>query len=150
AMTGLAHAALTPVNASGNSNGAERCMAGVTCPGGAYAGAVSIVRAFEIDNGLAAGSLQRVDDALDQRWMTLGAQAAIRPLARYAADDSQLGVWSGAGVATLTPALQNTRVWLDHPSLLAGDPRASDFRQNGFAWTAIPAAASFQFVLLNQ
>jgi len=72
AAAGLAHGVVTPVNANGNGDGAERCLAGPTCAAGAYAGVASVLRAFEIDQGLAAGSLQRVDDALDKRWVALG------------------------------------------------------------------------------
>src|SRR5262245_20504377 len=85
-----AQATYTPVNANGNGDGAERCLTGLTCGAGAYSGALSIVAAFERDLGLAPGSLRRIDDAADRRWIALSADAAIRPFARYAGDRSVL------------------------------------------------------------
>jgi hypothetical protein len=146
-----ANAALTPINPNGNGDGAERCLTGATCPAGGYAGVVSILRAFEIDQGLAPGSLQRVDDSLDKRWVTLGPQAALRPLARYANDSSLLGVGvsSGAGVITLTTSLSDTHVWVDHPGRFSG-AKSSDFARNTFPWYGIPgSSAPFAFILDN-
>jgi hypothetical protein len=147
-----AQAALTTVNVSGGGNGAERCLAGASCAQGAYAGSVSIVRAFEIDLGLAAGSLQRVSDARDKEWITVSSDAALRPVARYAGDDSRLAVRDGAGgITTLSPVLANFDVWVDHPSLFPADPRHGDFSRNPFSWSSIPGTPGtlFSFVLNN-
>lgn len=144
-----AHAALTPVNASGNGNGAERCLVGTSCPQGGYAGAASILRAYELDRGLAAGSLQRVDDASDRDWMRVSADAAVRPLARYAGDQSRLGVTSGSGVSLLTPVLQNFNVRVEHPGIFGADPRTGDFQQLPATWYGFAGTlgAPFAFVL---
>jgi hypothetical protein len=149
---GASSAAYTPVNPLGAGNGAERCLAGITCPAaGAYAGAVSIAHAFEIDLRLPAGSLERVDDSLDRLWWTLSEGAALRPLARYARDRSELGVSAGGGITMLAPSIRNMRVWLDSPELLAGTPRSGDFKKNEFPWYGIPVAPGtpFAFVLRN-
>ena len=143
-----AHAAYTPVNPHGNGNGNERCLASL-CTEGSYAGALSLVAAFERDLGLAAGTLQRVDDARDRRWVTLGPQAAVRPFARYAGDDSILGLSSG-GFTALSGTLANNSVWVDHRSAFAADPKKGDFRTSTFGWTDIPdSSAPFAFVLHN-
>jgi hypothetical protein len=148
-----AWAVYTPVNPNGNGDGDERCLAGVTCAAGAYSGAKSIIRSLEIDFGLAAGTIQRVDDALDTSWVKLAADAALRPVARYADDNGLLGVGvtSGAGYTVLTASLTDNRVWLEHPSALAGTPQAGDFRQNNFSWIGVPGAVDslFAFVLQN-
>jgi hypothetical protein len=145
--------ALTPVSAHGNGNGAERCLAGIACAAGAYAGALSLVRSLEIDLGLAAGTLQRVDDALDKQWTKVALDAAVRPFARYAADDSTLAVspLAGGGFSPLSPSLANMRVWVDHPADFAGTPKSGDFRENRFSWAALPGniGSIFAFVLRN-
>lgn len=147
AHAGLAWAAFTPVNEHGGGNGGERCLAGASCTQGTYAGAVSILRAFEIDLGLAAGSLQRIDDRADTRWVVRSADAALRPLARYAADDAVLGV---SPSAALTGPLANASVWLDAPGALSGSVNGGDFESSS-SWSAIPLAAGrrFAFVLHN-
>jgi hypothetical protein len=144
-----AQAALTPVNPNGAGNGAERCLAGATCAQGAYAGAPSIVRAFETDLGLAAGSLQRVDDGLDQLWTKVSGDAALRPIARYAGDNSKLGVSSGGPTTLLAPTLASGTVLVDHPGLFAGTPHAGDFALNADPWVSIPLTSPFAFVLKN-
>src|SRR5262245_55379145 len=122
-----AQAALTTVNPSGGGNGGERCLAGSSCSGGDYSGAFSIVRSLERDLGLAAGTLQRVDDSFDRRWIGLGPQAALRPFARYAGDNSTLGVGvSSGGVTTLTGILTDSRVWVNNPSRFASDAESAD------------------------
>jgi hypothetical protein len=145
--------ALTPVNAHGNGNGAERCLAGSACTAGDYAGATSLVRSLEIDLGLAAGTLQRVDDSLDMQWAKVAEDAAARPFARYAADDSTLGLSPAAGGAfsVLASSLANTRVWVDDPADFAGTPKSGDFRQNAFSWAGLPGdvGSIFAFVLRN-
>jgi hypothetical protein len=153
AFAGQAWGALTPVNAHGNGDGAERCLAGITCTAGAYAGANSLVRSLEIDLGLAAGTLQRVDDALDKQWTKVAQDAAVRPFARYAADDSALGLSSlaGGGFSPLTSSLINMRVWVGDPANFAGTPKSGDFRQSGVAWASLPGdvGSLFAFVLRN-
>lgn len=153
ALAAPAGAALTPVNPHGNGDGAERCLAGAVCGAGAYGGASSILRAYEIDLGLAAGTLQRVDDAFDTSWVKTAADAALRPLARYADDNSLLGVGvsAGTGHTVLTASLTDNRVWLDDPAALAGTPKAKDFKQNTFSWIGVPGdlGALFAFVLHN-
>jgi hypothetical protein len=148
-----AKGATTPVNAHGNGDGAERCLAGTTCTAGAYSDALSIVRAFEVDRGLAAGTLQRVDDALDRQWTKVAENAAVMPFASYAADESTLGVSAIAegDFAPLTPSLASARVWVDDPAEFAGTHKAGDFRQNPFAWAALggEVGSIFAFVLRN-
>lgn len=147
AHAGLAPAAFTTVNEHGGGGGSERCLAGATCTAGAYAGATSILRAFETDLGLGAGTLRRIDDRADRRWVALSADAAVRPFARYAADDALLGV---SPSAALTGPLADASVWLDAPGALSGTVNGGDF-QSGLPWTAIPLAAGrrFAFVLHN-
>lgn len=151
-----AHAALTPVNPRGGGDGDERCLIGTYCTAGDYRGALSIVAAFERDLGLAAGSLQRVDDAHDKLWSVLAPDAAVRPFARYAGDRSVLG-WSGeSGFSALSPrprgqALKNERVLVDHRSIFRRTREHGDFRTNRSPWTDLPdGLASFAFVLNNR
>lgn len=146
-----AQAALTPINDSGNANGAERCLAGVLCAQGSYGGSVSILRAYEIDHGLAAGSLQRVDDAGDRDWMLVSAEAAVRPLARYAGDESRLGLFSGGALSILTPTMPKSELRVGQPALFGADPHASDFRRLGALWYGLtaPSDVPFAFVLQN-
>lgn len=147
------HAAYTPVDSNGN--GAERCLVGSTCGAGAYAGAPSIVAAFERDLGLAPGSLQRIDDAYDKRWSVLAPDAAVRPFARYGADNSILGLSSGGGFSALSSgrrkaALKNERVLVEHPSLFRRTREHGEFRRNTAPWLGLPAGAtSFAFALHN-
>jgi len=148
----MAHAALTPVNPLGAGSGGERCMTGVSCAAtGAYAGAASILAIYEADNGLAPGTLQRVDDTLDGRWSATSATAGIRPVARYAGDNAVLGVSAGRSIATLSPTLSNSRVYVDNPALFSSDRRAGDIVLNPHAWTTIPSGIDdpFAFVLRN-
>jgi hypothetical protein len=106
-----AQAAFTPIAARGGGDGSERCLTGLRCSGGAYDRALSITRSFEMDLGLAAGTLQRVDDALDGTWSVLGAGAAVLPIARYAADVSRLGVTlPGGGVSFVGGVIADDRV----------------------------------------
>jgi hypothetical protein len=151
ALLPAARAALTPVNASGGGNGAERCLSGTFCAGGAYAGAPSILFSYAIDRGLPFGSLQRVDDSLDRSWSVVSANAAVRPLARYAGDQSQLGVSTGSGVLVLSPTLQNSTLGVQHPDLFAGSVRSGDFRPLSYPWLPLPGAigSAFAFVLQN-
>lgn len=144
-----AAAALTPVNPAGGGGGGERCLAGNTCAQGAYAGAFSIVRSFEKDLGLAAGSLVRVDDALDGQWTVLTADAALRPFARYAGDNSMVGIARDGGVSLLGGTLANGIVAVDNPSRFAGSVRAGDFARNVLAWNPIAPGGSFAFALSN-
>jgi hypothetical protein len=151
ALLPAAQAALTPVNASGAGNGAERCLSGIFCAGGSYGGAPSILFSYAVDRGFAFNSLQRVDDSLDRTWSVVSASAAVRSIARYAGDQGQLGVTSGAGVSMLTPVLQNSSLGVENPGLFAGSVRSGDFRQLSSAWTALPGAigSPFAFVLQN-
>jgi hypothetical protein len=142
-------AALTPINARGAGNGAERCLTGVLCAGGADDRALSITRSFEIDLGLAAGTLQRVDDSADRRWSVLGGGGSVLPIARYAADDSRLGVTTGAGVSPLTDVLANGRVLVDDPQAFVGTRHFADYATRPFPWMplGLSAGAQFAFVL---
>jgi uncharacterized protein DUF4114 len=77
--------------------GSERCLVGVDgiCQGGTYGGAISIVRAVEMDLNV---SLVRVDDGLDQIWQALSAGVnGLSIRSRYAADELRLGYDSGTG-----------------------------------------------------
>lgn len=146
---GAAQAAFTSVNAHGNGDGGERCLAGAACTAGSYAGALSIVAAFERDLGLAAGSVQRIDDAFDRLWVATAADAAFRPFARYAGDRSALGI-SGGGASPIRK-LKDFSVWVDHRRLFSGVREHGDFRRNRFPWYELAGAADapFAFVLHN-
>jgi hypothetical protein len=145
--------ALTPVNPHGNGDGGERCLAGTSCTVGAYAGARSLVRSLEIDLGLGAGTLQRVDDALDMQWAKVAEDAAVRPFARYAADHSTLGIslLAGGGFSALASSLAHARVWVDDPADFAGTRKSGDFRRNEYSWAGLPGEVGsiFAFVLRN-
>ena len=149
---GVAHATTTFVDPRGNL-GNERCLYGngLTCPtGGAYGGDVSIIRAMEIDQDLAAGTIVRVDDDLDKLWestVTNGGQVIAR--ARYAAHTLSLGYDSGGGYNFLMQNTGDFVVRVDNAADFAGTPHASDFRTWTSTWVNIPltAGADFAFVL---
>lgn len=85
----------TTVSPTGGG-GSERCLVGVNgiCQGGAYDGAISIVRAVEMDLDV---SLVRVDDGLDRIWQALSGGVGLSVRARYAADELRLGYDAGSG-----------------------------------------------------
>lgn len=143
------HAALTYVNPQGNY-GNERCLEGTTCSGGAYNNTVSIIHALEMDMGLAAGSITRVDDGLDQIWSnTINNGGQVMTRARYAADNLRLGYDSGAGYQYLTGNTTNRTVLVENPGLFSTDPRAGDFEAIGTAsWTTIPLSTDMMFAFI--
>ena len=146
----LAHAATTSVNPLGGGNGSERCLEGLTCTGGAYGGAFSLINLFEKDLGLASGSITRVDDNLDKIWtntVTNGGQ--VQALARYASDSSRLGYDAGAGFAAITSTLTNGKVLVNHNASFFGDSHSGDLVTMADSWLTIALAAGvpFAFVL---
>lgn len=144
-------AAFTPVNATGAGSGNERCLAGAYCPAsGTYGSALSILRAYEVDRGLAAGSLQRVDDALDTQWISLGG-AQAQAIARYSSATAVLGIGlvsSPGSYAAVTGALANARVQVQNPAAFAGTPRSQDFAGFASGWADITVAANRAFVFV--
>lgn len=156
-LPAVSQAALTPVAAQGDNNGSERCLVGNagTCSGGAYNGALSIVRAIEIDLGLSQGTIQRVDDSLDQIWNTTqaaGGSALAR--ARYANDDNRLGYDAGNGYQELVGSVGDDKVVVfnqNNPDLI-GTPKSSEFLYDSNpTWVTIPTSPGeeFAFILRN-
>jgi hypothetical protein len=154
-LASTAHATQTFVDPRGNF-GAERCLignGGICATGGAYGGDISILRAMEIDQDLAAGSLVRVDDDFDRIWqsvVTSGGQVLTR--ARYAAHTLSLGFDGGSGYTFLMQNVGDFKVRVDNAADFAGTAHASDFQTWAPNWVNIPlnAGASFAFVLRDQ
>lgn len=147
-----AGAATTVVNAQGGGGGSERCLvsSGVTCSGGTYNGALSMISVFEKDLGLAAGSIVRVDDNLDKIWTnTVNNGGQVQALARYAGDNSKLGYDGGSGFTYLTGPLANNKVRVNSAAAYAGDTKPGDFMIAADSWIGISLAAGvpFAFVL---
>lgn len=148
AIAAPSYAALTYVNPQG-AYGNERCLVGPTCMGGSYNGTVSIIGALEMDMGLAAGSITRVDDGFDRIWRTTvnsGGQVLAR--ARYAGDTLRLGYDSGAGYQYLIGNAPSTSVLVENPSLFSGDPRAADFEAITASWVTIPVTTDMMFAFI--
>ena len=147
----LAHATTTSVNPLGGGDGSERCLAGTTCTGGAYNGAFSLIRLFEKDLGLAAGSITRVDDNFDKLWAnTVANGGQVQALARYAADNSRLGYDAGAGFVAVTAALTNNKVLVNHSASFFGDTHPVDLVTASDAWVNLPLAAGVPFAFVLQ
>lgn len=145
-------ATVTEIHPKGNGNGGERCLVGVggICSGGAYDGAFSLLGAFEVDLGMAPGSLVRIDDDFDKIWSNIVNDGGfVRARARYAADNSRLGYDAGSGFQPLTGTLTNTKVGVTNPGLFSGDAVAGDFVALPDAWAVIgePAGVPFRFIL---
>lgn len=133
----------------------ERCLVGVggVCQGGAYNGAISIIRAIEMDLG---GSLVRVDDGLDRIWQALGnqGQSVIVGRARYAADALRLGYDAGAGYVDLVGNIPAGQVRVTNLGLFSGVQQTSydDSFQAIAGWTPVTLAPGtlFAFILSDQ
>jgi hypothetical protein len=145
-----AQAQQTPINPDGGGE-TERCLVGVNgiCQGGAYDGAVSIVRALEMDLG---GSLVRVDDGLDRIWQAISNQAGnVVGRARYAADSLRLGYDAGAGFVDLVGNIPTGQVRVSNVGLFAGAQQNNygDSFQTVANWTPVSLTPGtlFAFVL---
>jgi hypothetical protein len=148
-----AHASITDVNSLGGGNGSERCLysASGKCSGGSYNGAFSLIRAFEIDLDLAAGSITRVDDSLDKIWENTRNYGQVQARARYAADNSRLGFDAGGGYQNLTSVLLDSDLRLvrvDNRHDFDADPKHKDFVSADDNWKNIPVAAGQPFVFV--
>jgi hypothetical protein len=146
-----AEAQTTFVNPDGAGE-TERCLVGIggVCQGGAYGGAVSIVKAIEMDLG---GSLVRVDDGLDRIWQALGNQgnSVVVARARYAADTLRLGYDAGAGYVDLVGNIPTGQVRVRDVGLFTGTQSTNynDSFEAVAAWTPVTLAPGtlFAFVL---
>jgi hypothetical protein len=120
-----AHATTTFVTGSGTGNGNERCLTGAGQGGGTcnavgnYSSLSSMVQLFADSQGL---TLTRVDDNLDQQWVTTSGSAGVFDFGRSATRDFSLGVIPDSGsYATVRPAIVGNQVAL--PSIPGGQKR---------------------------
>jgi hypothetical protein len=150
ALPSLTYAAFTAVNPVGYNNGSERCLVGPSCSGGTYNNAISIIRAIEMDLGLSAGTITRVDDDFDRIWEATslsGGQVLAR--ARYAGDTNYLGYDTGSGYNYLINSGPNNKVLVDNTVLFTGSVHASDFVDYGApSWVNIPTALGQDFAFI--
>ncbi len=151
----VAQATTTYVNPVGGSGGSERCLMGVTCVGGSYNNALSIIQVLENDIG---SPIIRLDDDFDKIWentVNFGGQVMAR--ARYASDINKLGYDSGAGYQLLLAAEldKNKKVLVTDKTSYAGDNHTSDFiwdKNLDNNWVQIPVSAGspFAFILRDK
>lgn len=151
---GAAEAQTTYINPDGGgASQNERCLVGIdgVCEGGAYDGALSIIRALEMDLG---GALIRVDDGLDQLWTAIGNQQGnLVGRARYAADTLRLGYDSGGGYVDLVANIPTGQVRVSAANLgMFAGPQSTNYGdsfQTVGNWTPVSLTPGtvFAFIL---
>jgi hypothetical protein len=139
-----AEAATTFVTGSGTGTGNERCVTGAAQNGGicnavgSYSALTSIAQLFADSQGL---TLTRVDDSLDQHWITTSGNAGVFAVGRSAARDFSLGVIPISGsYADVRPAIVGNQV--DLPAIPPGQNGNGDIVVAGYS-AGIPIFTSF-------